>query len=514
MFVNVFQNQIDKALTHFISNSNIAKENVSALQLRSQFASTSTLNGGPSIEGQAEQAAAEAQIENAKRLESVFSSISTQDAQRIIDLQNQAVELEKQAQLINLMAEQEMQSSLDESKGLQVFTEQDLLALENAGSDIQDISDTLVNIYDSHREDVEVINIEVESLEKMLDAYDEEKSSLEDIQDIRQSINKIIANTDSELVNELNEQSKIDKKEKLTVGKKQDILKLVKQIAAEEEKNTEQIEKNVKIADKELKAKQKANNIKSDASGVNQQIDATLKPLEKAQPLVNVVNTLTASVSALTSTWSAFNNVTAIWADQDLSFGEQVIQTITTLSMALPGVISAYKKLKTVQDAITASKSVKVAATEAEAAASQAVATAEGEVAAAETAETTANAAQTAVEEKEVAVKTENVIATEAVAGAETTGIVATTGSTVAKGAETVATEGATKAQWSLNAALMANPIIAVATAILAGVAAIAALSAASKKATENLIKLEEEEYKEADAAQQELAQQENLYSS
>ena len=312
MFVNVFQNQIDKALTHFISNSNIAKENLAALEIRSQFAKTAILESGPSAENQAEQAATEAQIENARRLEAVFGSISAQDAQRIIDLQNQAVELEKQANLIDLMAEKEMIDSLNESRNFGAFTEQDLLTIEEAGKELEDISDVITNIYDEHQIVVESIELEYEAIKGMLQDYDEEKSQLADIEAIQSRINSIISKSDSELINQLGTQSKSLKNEKLTADKKQEILKVIKKITDEERANTKQIEKNVRLAEKELKEKQKAKNIKSDASGVNQQIDAALKPLEKAQPLITTINTLTASISSLTATWSMFNSVTSI----------------------------------------------------------------------------------------------------------------------------------------------------------------------------------------------------------
>ena len=222
MFVNVFQNQIDKALTHFISNSNIAKENLAALEIRSQFAKTAILESGPSAENQAEQAATEAQIENARRLEAVFSSISAQDAQRIIDLQNQAVELEKQANLIDLMAEKEMEDSLNESRNFGAFTEQDLLTIDEAGKELEDISDVITNIYDEHQIVVESIELEYEAIKGMLQDYDEEKSQLADIEAIQSRINSIISKSDSELINQLGTQSKSLKNEKITADKKKE----------------------------------------------------------------------------------------------------------------------------------------------------------------------------------------------------------------------------------------------------------------------------------------------------
>ena len=504
MFVNVFQNQIDKALTHFISNSNIAKENLAALEIRSQFAKTAILESGPSAENQAEQAATEAQIENARRLEAVFSSISAQDAQRIINLQNQAVELEKQANLIDLMAEKEMADSLNESRNFGAFTEQDLLTIEEAGKELEDISDVITNIYDEHQIVVESIELEYEAIKGMLQDYDEEKSQLADIEAIQSRINSIISKSDSELINQLGTQSKSLKNEKLTADKKQEILKVIKKITDEERANTKQIEKNVRLAEKELKEKQKAKNIKSDASGVNQQIDAALKPLEKAQPLITTINTLTASISSLTATWSMFNSVTSIWADQDLSFGEKAIQTITSMSMAIPGLISAYKTLKTVQDTLVASRIASATAATEEAAANTAVAVSEEKVAVAEATEVATNEAQVAVEKAEVIAKTENVAATEANVVAETSSAVASTANTVAMGAETVATEAATAATWSFTAALMANPIIAVATVLLTAVGAIAAFTSASKKAREARIAENDAAYESADAAQKE----------
>ena len=59
-----------------------------------------------------------------------------------------------------------------------------------------------------------------------------------------------------------------------------------------------------------------------------------------------ILNTLNA-VQQLTFAWQAFQNLGSLWANEDLSTGEKVLQTIMNLTMAMPQLITAMDTLKT-----------------------------------------------------------------------------------------------------------------------------------------------------------------------
>lgn len=58
-----------------------------------------------------------------------------------------------------------------------------------------------------------------------------------------------------------------------------------------------------------------------------------------------ILNTMNA-VQQLTFAWQAFQNLGSLWANEDLSTGEKVLQTIMNLTMAMPQLISAMQTLQ------------------------------------------------------------------------------------------------------------------------------------------------------------------------
>ena len=91
-------------------------------------------------------------------------------------------------------------------------------------------------------------------------------------------------------------------------------------------------------------------------------------------------------------------------------------------------------------------------------------------------AETTAEVAALLTKQTKLSTEEAELAATSLLTGAKEANIVATTGQAGAEVLQTGATVGATAAQWSLNAAIYANPVGAIVLAIMAFIAALAAL--------------------------------------
>ena len=91
-------------------------------------------------------------------------------------------------------------------------------------------------------------------------------------------------------------------------------------------------------------------------------------------------------------------------------------------------------------------------------------------------AETTAEVAALLTKQTKLSTEEAELAATSLLTGAKEANIVATTGQAGAEVLQTSATVGATAAQWSLNAAIYANPVGAIVLAIMAFIAALAAL--------------------------------------
>lgn len=511
MFVSIFQNQIDKSLTRFIANSNAAKENLAYFKTMAE-----TVEVGPDMNASTpeEKASAEAagrQVENAERLMAVYNRLDEEDAHRLISLTKETAELERQAILIAETSNKQVEQSVNTLSGS--LSEDENIELESAKGDYEELNSLLGDMAEKHQISVEEIEMETSALQGLLNDYNEEKSTLEDINDIKQRISKIMSRSNSSLINDLKKEKDQLNTGKLTADQKQRILTLAKQISKEENKITQQVKKTAKEVENESKNRKKSADLQDQVKNNNQQIDKALKPAEQAAPVVNTVNALTSSVTALTTAWAGLNSITSIWSDfmdGDISTGEAIMQTLTSLTMVLPGAISAFKGLKTAQDALGLSFKTGAAAAQEEVAATAENATAKEAAAAATTLSAEAETADTAATTASTVAETADVAASTAGAAAEGADAVATTTDTVAKGANAVATGTATAAQAAFNAVLLANPVVLVVAAIAGLIAIFGALSAAHKKSREAQKEYNEEVYKTAVAEKEEAQERKN----
>ena len=300
MFVSIFQNQIDKSLTRFIANSNAAKENLAYFKTMSETVAVGADMNASTPEEKASAEAASRQVENAERLMAVYDRLGEEDAHRLISLTKETAELERQAILIAENSNKQVEQSVDDLSG--VISEDEGIELESVKGNYEELNTLLGEMAENHKISVEEIEIETTELEGLLNDYNEEKSTLEDINAIKQRISKIMSRSNSSLVNDLKREKDQLKTGKLTADQKQKILTLAKRIAKEEGAITDQVKKTAKEVENENKNRKKSADLQDQVKNNNQQIDKALKPAEKAAPAVNTINALTSSVSALTTT--------------------------------------------------------------------------------------------------------------------------------------------------------------------------------------------------------------------
>lgn len=90
----------------------------------------------------------------------------------------------------------------------------------------------------------------------------------------------------------------------------------------------------------------KAKNTQSAAADSRKVAGAFQEGIDSQGQIQGILNTLNA-VQQLTFAWQAFQNLGSLWANEDLSTGEKVLQTIMNLTMAMPQLITAMDTLKT-----------------------------------------------------------------------------------------------------------------------------------------------------------------------
>lgn len=303
MYTNLFQKSINQDITRIVSNKDIAVHNAKELQMKAEVARSGVAVGEEeSFEDQATRLAVEGQIENANRLAAVSKQLTEEDKQRVIELQNQSIELERQAKLLDLESDREYKSALDEGIEQGVITADDITHIEDAEKEggIEAAGGEIAAIKIQHEEILDRLEEQTESLEKQLEQVNLEKQAYKDIED---TLDNIIANSSSkETKKELENSKALLKNNKATVKQKQEILNIAKKAVKEEKDNIKLLDKAEKSAEKRRKAEKDIEDKKNQSSGINEEIDKTLDPAEKAKPAVDIINTLTASVSALATT--------------------------------------------------------------------------------------------------------------------------------------------------------------------------------------------------------------------
>lgn len=202
------------------------------------------------------------------------------------------------------------------------------------------------------------------------------------------------------------------------------------------------------------------------------------------------------SASAIMQAAMMFNSIKTLlqtWADEDMDPMEKFTTSLMTVGMIVPGVMSGIQAVTGVINGLKAAKeALNIVQT-----ASNALNEKEILVNGARRAEIyeaqAAEAAELLVKEKVIA-STEKEAVAEAIANkAKEKGGILTTkqvleaaASATAKSGEAAATEGATAAQWSLNAAMAANPIGAIIAAVVALVAVLGLLVVAFMNVSNN----------------------------
>jgi len=213
--------------------------------------------------------------------------------------------------------------------------------------------------------------------EQLKQANHEWELDLHSIQDVTQEekrISQIIADmkTKEGSLSET-EQKQLDQL-KAKQGDLNDILDLYEKIKQAQQqgqnivknsKEHQNAKQDLENAKKYQQARQEANDKNGDIAHDTEQLDGIIKQAKDIDTVQQKVTMLTNGVSLLSSAWMGLSSLGQIWTDDDISTGEKLAQTITTLSMTLPMVISSWQGLtgamnnyKASQEAINAIQSI------------------------------------------------------------------------------------------------------------------------------------------------------------
>lgn len=517
-FSSVFDKQITAGIDNFITNTKKVASNEELLQRKSEVLNLGSKGLSNKPIDMAEKAGLEAQIPYAQQIDALHKSITNEQYNELTNLQSQIGELEKEATLIEQTALKEAQKiglkkeQLQDTETLTAELEEQLSiaerqarttslvtnAIDKQAKNLKNTS-SLTDAKDKSRSNDNVLDL-IDNLDTLSKRMQDIKDSSKNVSsEDKKQLNTLIKRINTEKNSLKNNKEYLDTNEK--VFKVQDnILDITKQINKFEEKGVSNTKDKINANENYQNQIEQAAQVRDKEKLVNDELQRTFELAQQTASIGNVVTTITSSLSSLAVGWSSFNSLVQTWNDDNYTTGDKIVQTIMTLGTSIPILISAYQKLKVVQDALILVKTKNKVLNEAAIALSQKSAKATTEEVLVE------NLMKTAKEKGVIVSKEE---ATQALIN--TGAIKAETG---AKTADTIATTGLTGAVKALTAAMLSNPLIAIVAALTTALSIISFVTEKIKEQKEATIEANDATIEREEKIQQECDANLKLYNS
>lgn len=464
IIANIFNKQIIESINGAIQRQQVFQQNLELAQANAQVRAQGAAKAGVDINSQAVEANTKIQIEYAEKIYKARVGLNQEQANTLINYQKEIGNLEEQ----------------------KVLYEGQLKELEKQNTTLNLNKDTIHGM-------IPDIEAEVDF------AYTRYKAALDNYNLNKKD--KAIAEEDLKLSQDQLEQAEkeyIEEKKKLAVAKEY-----------------------AEISNKNYDAKVKQQNYKQEA-------DDLLKIGTNATTVAQQVTTITTALSSMAMAWSSVSSLLDTWNNKDISFGDKIAQSLMTVTFVLPNLISGFTKLSEVYRNVAATgaglnpvmavsnaikqKSIlllqketlgQVTLTKAQQAGLAVIVhkiEKEMEEAGAVTIETAAEKLQNLAKEK-------GIILTDKQAKGMAAAI-------ALKSGDITVTNLLTAAQWALNEAMAANPVLFVITVIASLIAVIAAVTKAIDKWHEKQIEKAKANLEEIKTTQSQIKANEELYDS
>lgn len=334
VIANIFNKQIYQGINNAISRFDTLKSNANTMQQQYEIANSRIdPSNNQNIDEQAELKRFETQAKYANDLQMAAAGLNEE---QILIVQNNSTEL-------GLMDAEKvkLEHQLEILKNKAGLTSEEIAQLRQSGAYIEDITDN----YEKEGQQLARNKTTLDNIVKgQSNIKDKIKSVLEDVVEINEEYNleKIkLEDIATELSNQNlseEERNKLEQ-EALQIINRIDIL------------NNEQIQDNNKktaAARKYNDTLQNTLNLEQRRKRVAAETNEILKQGQRGANIGKIVTTITGSVSSLAMTWSSLNSVIRTWADDSISTGDKVVQSIFAISMAVSTLSGTFVKLREV----------------------------------------------------------------------------------------------------------------------------------------------------------------------
>jgi hypothetical protein len=349
VIANIFNKQIANGINNALLNHQKMVENAELLrdkaeQLKNAYAINPANQSKMSVEQQATGLSYAAnyneQAKYAQQIQTLQKGMTSEEYQRLTTLQAQVGELQQEITLIE-------QTAILEGQKLGI-TEQEIQNYYEGKASIEDqLNSTREIIAEQERKTASITEENQRLQENATLLKDSLKTNVVTTEDIRTRLtalgvsektqNNILKGTKSieqrnKVINDL--VNKITQKTKNRVKEEQNTLKTLQQ----QEKVYSHINNTIG----------RRTSAEVQQQGYSQELEAGIEQQKQSANVLASVTTVSSALSSVAMTWMSVNSLMQTWSDENASFGDKMLQTVMTVGIALPSLISAFSKLNEV----------------------------------------------------------------------------------------------------------------------------------------------------------------------
>ena len=335
---NIFNKQIAEGINNAINRQQVYQQNLDALKLKQEVFKEGSKTGNTDYD-KALEANTNKQIEYAEKIYQFRVGLNSEQYNTLTGYQQEIGKLEEQLSLL--------ESSVATEANILSNEEDREVILTGSFDQIQDILKVEEATYELKQKDIKNLNQQVKEADKLLEKY-------VDIEEIENAMNSSsLSDASKSNISNILEQNK---KGLITLEEAHEqIIEVINNEGAVLEEEQAVYNKEILTLQKILKLKQKGLELTEDQSNIKQQADAMLELAKNATLTTANITAVTSALGNMAMTFSSISSLTDIWTSE-ADAGSKVLQTITTLSMAIPMYISSMQKLKEISEGVAAAK--------------------------------------------------------------------------------------------------------------------------------------------------------------
>lgn len=335
VIANIFNKQIANSINNVILNHRKLAENADLIRTKYELlkATQQSMQGATDPQGMAIAANYDVQVKYAEQIKNAQLGMKTEEYERLTILQNQAGELQQQIILETELANQEARKIGYTEEQIQNFYAQSTSMEE----EIYQVEKSL----NASKEKTKTLEEQVNALKEIGNLAKQEKltkTQINDIIDITAGINDEILK---------------DKKQEIkTVS---DLRKLIDQINKSEnnglnanKKQTKEYQEQLKVLKQIEQAKNNTTNLSQKRDSIEQELRSGIELQNQSANVLAKVTTISSALSSAAMSWMSVNSLMDTWNDKNASLGDKWMQTLMTVGMVVPGLISVFSKLNEV----------------------------------------------------------------------------------------------------------------------------------------------------------------------